>query len=143
MDLSMAVHGAGALQKRLAAKQLHIDRHKDGATRRGAQLLARHVRRALPRQTGTLRKHVHVYRVAPQIFKVKVTGHVAHLVLADTREHAELPEHKRALSMPYGAFARAMHPATKGRPEILPRVRVEHEAEVKLTIREALLHGRI
>lgn len=151
IDLRLLVSGAKQVQGNLAVKQKQINGRHDKAAQAAARVYARYVRRALPRERsarkgapppGTLRKHVKVYAVAPGAFKVKVTGHVAHLVLGDIAEHAEAPATKRALSFSGGAYARVMHPAHHGDASILSRVRVEREVEARLAAKEVLLHGR-
>lgn len=162
--LEMVMRNAKTVEKRIAAEQARIHRNREAAAKAAATVLVPHVRAALPRKTGTLRRHVRVYRVTDEVYKVKVVGKVAHLITGDIKEHEIRPRGlqdaashlgsrygrkiqgpvmlKRAIVIAGHPYARALHPAHRGDPTIMPRVRAEYAGEARLAAKEVLLHGR-
>lgn len=156
------VHGAEQIRARLKAEQQLVQRNQGIAAMAAAKSYVPHIKAALPRKSGRLRRHVRAYRLGTSMAKAKVTGHVAHLVLADVKEHAIYPRgieaaqvhhiqrHRRmsgpmlakqAITTPDGPRAHAQHPATRGHPEIIPRVKAEFAGEALHAAKEALHRG--
>jgi hypothetical protein len=177
MSEAILVRGADKIEATLKRKALRIQSQKNRAALAAAKVLVPFVKQALPRgkekaspyhKPGYLRSHVKAYEEPGTgivsnvgVAKVKLTGHEAHLVYGDTKQHEIDPRGlqdaqvhsivggrhlqgpmllKSALSWS-GAnhpSARAIRPAHRGAPSPLPEVLAEHRPEAALAAKEVI-----
>lgn len=157
MGEEVVVHGLQQVERHIKQVQQRIERNSSAATKAYAQEVQREVKARAPKRRGRagrnqkrarLASHVKVYPVGSTAHKVKLTGHVWHLIVGDVREHEERagsfrgnPSGKRALQLLDGYAARVIHPAHHGEPEFLRGAQVAAHIAAMSRARYVLRNG--